>query len=110
MDNLSQFGSAFQVYFLTKRNHFDSGFFRGDGYHKGGGSFKEKQAMKNKTYTLCKMASRVSGETPEQIFAEQRSLPDGGIERALFILKEDKGVIGALARALFPCITIVEID
>lgn len=63
-----------------------------------------------KTYTLCKWAGLVSGETPEQVFAEQRSLPDGGIERALFILKADKGVIGALARALCPCLEIIEID
>ena len=110
MDNLSHFDLAFQVYFLTKRSQFDSGFFRGNGYHKGGGLLKEKQAMKNKTYLLCEMAGRVSGETPEQIFAEQRNMPYGGIERAIVILKYDESPIGIVARALFPCITIVEID
>ena len=66
--------------------------------------------MKNKTYLLCKMAGEVSGETPEQVFAEQRDTPYGGVERAIIILKYDESPIGIAARALFPCITIIEID
>ena len=80
------------------------------GIIKGAALYGGKQAMKNKTYLLCEMAGRVSGETPEQIFAEQRNMPYGGVERAIIILKYDESPIGIVARALFPCITIVEID
>jgi hypothetical protein len=62
----------------------------------------------NKMWQFCHMAGDVVGETPEQVFAEQRFLPYGGIERASIILKYDEGPIGVIARAVFPCLEIID--
>jgi hypothetical protein len=67
--------------------------------------------MKSKMiYNICELAGRCSGETPEQIFVEQRNMEFGGLERAVSILKDDQSSAGVMARALYPCLEIIEID